>query len=239
MSKSQKLFSTNLNLFLKERGFSQNALAKNIGVHATAVLHWVHGRNIPTGDLFDKLCEALSVQHSDFFEVGSVNLTKKIEKEVTLKAALERISKELGFTVKPVKKKPQKPFKITEKPSILFVDDNIELRDAVMEFLLKTGYKVVAADNGKIALKMLEKEHFDIVISDNEMPEISGVRLMQIVADKYPHICRIFASGTISESELLALSPHGLIPKPYTQKQLLECLKNIWLSRVATLKEAR
>lgn len=66
--------------------------------------------------------------------------------------------------------------------TILFVEDNPELRSVVSELLNKE-YQVITADNGREALEIIrsEKAHIDIIVSDIMMPEIDGIEMTKII----------------------------------------------------------
>ena len=54
----------------------------------------------------------------------------------------------------------------------MIVDDEQEIRDSLSEVLTEEGYLAYTAENGLVALTMLEEQHYDIVISDIKMPEM-------------------------------------------------------------------
>jgi two-component system chemotaxis sensor kinase CheA len=57
---------------------------------------------------------------------------------------------------------------------VLLVDDAQFFRDVVGQYLTEHGYEVTAAEHGDAALALLAREHFDIVVSDLEMPNMDG-----------------------------------------------------------------
>jgi CheY-like chemotaxis protein len=64
-------------------------------------------------------------------------------------------------------------------PRILVVEDNLALSNVLRFNLQRAGYEVVVAANGVEALEQLAGQRFDLVISDQRMPEMSGVELCQ------------------------------------------------------------
>ena len=70
---------------------------------------------------------------------------------------------------------------------ILVVDDEIELRSLFSEELELSGAKTLQAENGIEALKILNKEKVDLVITDNNMPLMKGIDLI-IEAKKFVNI---------------------------------------------------
>jgi CheY-like chemotaxis protein len=71
-----------------------------------------------------------------------------------------------------------------KKYRILVVDDEKAIRLMLLDFL-EEKYTVRTADNGDEAWKLLEKDHFDLVISDINMPGISGPKLLSEIRKKY------------------------------------------------------
>jgi two-component system, cell cycle response regulator CpdR len=108
---------------------------------------------------------------------------------------------------------------------ILLVEDEAHLRDLVADALADFGHYPIVADNGKIALRYLEKNEFDVVVSDVSMPEgVSGIDLAEQVREKYPRSKVILVSGH-ARAQLPEL-PEGVVflPKPYRMRQLIALL---------------
>lgn len=72
------------------------------------------------------------------------------------------------------------------KARILVVDDEEIIRDSLSFILEKEGHTVETADNGLVALQKIEKEPFDIIITDLEMPEMKGIELLEKVQLRTP-----------------------------------------------------
>lgn len=70
------------------------------------------------------------------------------------------------------------------KKKILLVEDEAELRENIQEILEISGYNTALANNGIEALHLLEKDTFDLVISDIMMPEMDGFTLLQNFREK-------------------------------------------------------
>ena len=62
---------------------------------------------------------------------------------------------------------------------ILIVDDDQLVRKLLEYIIKKAGYQVSAAENGSAALKIVQKEKPDLIISDVEMPKLGGLELCQ------------------------------------------------------------
>jgi DNA-binding NtrC family response regulator len=89
---------------------------------------------------------------------------------------------------------------------VLIVDDELNSRTLLAQLFHEEGYSADTAENGSVALKILENTTFDILITDIRMPVLDGIELFHRVKELYPHMPVIFftAYGTI-ESAVTAL----------------------------------
>ncbi len=71
---------------------------------------------------------------------------------------------------------------------LLVVDDDEMNRDVLSRRLIRQGYTVKAAQNGKEALELIEKCNFDLVLLDIAMPDIDGVQVLQTLRQRYSPI---------------------------------------------------
>ena len=68
---------------------------------------------------------------------------------------------------------------------ILVVDDDESIRESIEEAIQHAGYACWTAASGEEALRFLEENHMDVVISDIRMPDLNGFELTEIVKKKY------------------------------------------------------
>ena len=82
---------------------------------------------------------------------------------------------------------------------ILLVDDQPMARQVLKLFLAEFGYDAEEADNGAVALRLLDRgKAFDLIISDNQMPVMTGMELIQALAERsYPTRTRSFCTRAI------------------------------------------
>jgi two-component system cell cycle response regulator CpdR len=78
---------------------------------------------------------------------------------------------------------------------ILLAEDDESMRLHLGRALERSGYKVVAVDNGLAALPLLESEPFDLLLTDIVMPEMDGIELAQKAAEISPDIRVMFITG--------------------------------------------
>lgn len=104
------------------------------------------------------------------------------------------------------------------KPTILVVDDEPSIREFLQIMLKREKMIVETAENGRIALEKLATQRFDLVISDIQMPEVSGLELLAKVREKDPTalVMMITAFGsTESAVEAMKLGAFDYLTKPF------------------------
>lgn len=78
---------------------------------------------------------------------------------------------------------------------ILLAEDEEAMRTYLARALVNAGYEVVAVDRGTEALPYLERERFDLLLSDIVMPEMDGIELAQRCAEISPQTKVMFITG--------------------------------------------
>ena len=104
------------------------------------------------------------------------------------------------------------------KPRILVVDDEESIREFLEIMLKKEGYEVTSAEDGAKAKEILTKRAFDMVISDLQMPNVTGIELLKFVRDSYPDIVfmMITAFGTAENAvEAMKMGAYDYLTKPF------------------------
>jgi CheY-like chemotaxis protein len=116
---------------------------------------------------------------------------------------------------------------MSEKPTILTVDDESFVLDIMEMDLQDAGYEVVRAENGKTALNRLrEMPHCEAIVLDRMMPEMDGMAVLKELksSPEYCDIPVIFqtADGQSGHKEEgLKAGAYGYIIKPYSEKTLI------------------
>jgi len=101
---------------------------------------------------------------------------------------------------------------------ILFVDDEKDMLSIVKAYLSRRGYGVVVTENGRNALELVQKDNFDVVITDLNMPQLSGLELLKAVKKIQSETEVIIVTGYGSiESAIKALKLGGY---DYLQKPI-------------------
>ena len=104
------------------------------------------------------------------------------------------------------------------KSRILVVDDEESIREFLEIMLKKEGYEVTTAEDGAKAKEILTKKSFDMVISDMQMPNVTGIELLRHVKDSYPDLVFmiITAFGTTETAvEAMKLGAYDYLTKPF------------------------
>lgn len=104
------------------------------------------------------------------------------------------------------------------KPRILVVDDEESIREFLDIMLRKEGYEVTCAEDGQKALDILKKKAIDMVISDLQMPNLTGIELLRQVKDQFPDMLfmMITAFGSTENAvEAMKLGAYDYLTKPF------------------------
>jgi two-component system chemotaxis response regulator CheY len=107
---------------------------------------------------------------------------------------------------------------------ILVVDDNARIRRLSAEALVGSGYNVDAAEDGAAAWEALQIRTYNLMITDQNMPKVSGVELLKKVHAAQMDLRVIMATGTPPTEEFIQypwLQPTATLLKPYTVEELL------------------
>lgn len=119
---------------------------------------------------------------------------------------------------------------------ILIVDDEVQILKALSRMFLDTDYEIFTAENGMEALKLLEDNEVDMLISDMRMPVLDGVKLLTIVKEKYPKIIRIILSGYAEEKLMFRALLHNLaklyIFKPWNNDSFVRDIEKLFTDDV-------
>jgi DNA-binding NarL/FixJ family response regulator len=127
-----------------------------------------------------------------------------------------------------------------EKKSVLVVDDEESIRFSLKRMLEKENYRVETADNGSIALKKLANDYYDIVLADIMMDDISGIKLLQSIKEKYRHVLVLLMTGYASINSAIDGLRSGAtdyIIKPCSKKKILSSIKNAIKKNKKTSKD--
>ncbi len=104
------------------------------------------------------------------------------------------------------------------KARILVVDDEESIREFLEIMLKKEGYEVTCAEDGERALDLFKKKSFDLVISDLQMPKVTGIELLKQIKEQSPGtlFMMITAFGTTENAvDAMKMGAYDYITKPF------------------------
>jgi len=107
--------------------------------------------------------------------------------------------------------------------TILIVDDENDLREAVAFDFRRKGFTVLSAKSGLGALELVKSSKVDLIISDIRMPDGDGFFLLEKIQSLEAKIPLIFITGFTDRTEAECLQKGALkvIPKPFDRKALM------------------
>ncbi len=124
--------------------------------------------------------------------------------------------------------------------TIVIVDDEAEIREALSRHFRFLGYTVKTAASGDEVLTILAGEKADVLISDIRMPGMSGVELLKTVKHEYPMTHVIMITGYVTQDSVLSCMRHGAdtcIFKPWPDLIEIETAVTNAVSSIRTWKQ--
>ncbi len=123
-------------------------------------------------------------------------------------------------------------FRLHER--ILLVDDDPVHRTCLKDFLALRGYQCLEAGNGEDALDILHHHTISIIITDNHMPEMNGLELIEQVNQRFPHELIPFFLITAELSDAVRLRAfkngvHRVFEKPLDFKEFCQAID--WVAK--------
>jgi diguanylate cyclase (GGDEF)-like protein len=110
------------------------------------------------------------------------------------------------------------------QPTLLLVDDETSIVSSLRRLLRGDGYRILTANSGSDGLKILAEHTVDVIVSDQRMPEMTGVEFLRTVRQLYPDTVRIVLSGftelqTVTDA-VNAGAIYKFLTKPWDDEQL-------------------
>jgi response regulator RpfG family c-di-GMP phosphodiesterase len=114
-----------------------------------------------------------------------------------------------------------------KKHCLLIVDDEPNVCDSVHD-LLRRDYRVLKAHSAQEGYELMQEEEVHIVMSDQRMPQITGVELLTRLKSRYPQAVRMLFTGFADLESVIAAINQGhvfqFIRKPWQPEELLEAV---------------
>jgi two-component system, NtrC family, response regulator HydG len=121
-----------------------------------------------------------------------------------------------------------------ERPKVLVVEDDSDIRKILEIFLAEKGFQVKVADDGPRALEMLAEEPIDLILSDVRMPGMSGLELLRHLKERDPEIQLVLMSAYTSVKdavEAIQLGAADYVEKPIDFRRLERVLHAVFEKR--------
>jgi putative nucleotidyltransferase with HDIG domain len=113
--------------------------------------------------------------------------------------------------------------------TVLFVDDEVNILKALQRLLRHESMNVLTASRGREALELLDQAPAQVVVTDQRMPEMSGVDLLSAVRERHPDVVRMMLTGYTEMDVAVEAINRGeiyrLITKPWNDDELRATLR--------------
>ena len=115
-----------------------------------------------------------------------------------------------------------------DKPSILIVEDDTNIRETLSTILRQKGYNTDTAKNGQEAIQKSQTKFFNLALLDIKLPDMEGTKLLTTMHKDLPKMMKIMITGYPSLEnavEALNLGADAYIIKPVKPEKLLALIK--------------
>jgi DNA-binding response OmpR family regulator len=126
------------------------------------------------------------------------------------------------------------PLKTTSQPTVLVVEDDELVRDAMCKALVRAGYLVQTAATGHDAVAILRTplspSGIDVVLLDIQLPDVSGIDLCARFRELQPNLPVVVCTGCTDpeeNAELVKLGIRGYFAKPIPMEELLATMQQV------------
>ena len=117
---------------------------------------------------------------------------------------------------------------------ILLVDDEVTFTENMAKLLNARGYRVTTANSGDEAIRMLEKENFDVVVLDLKMPGMDGLTTLKEIKklDLFTETLILTGHGSIDSAlEAVKLGAYDYLTKPCEIDELVAKIEGAWAKK--------
>ena len=106
---------------------------------------------------------------------------------------------------------------------ILLAEDDTVMREYLTRALERSGYGIAAVDRGTAALPLLERERFDLLLTDIVMPEMDGIELARLAGELAPEMRVMFITGfaAVTLKAGRAMPNARILSKPFHLRDLV------------------
>jgi len=128
-----------------------------------------------------------------------------------------------------------------EGVKILVVDDDESPREVIYDFLVMAGFECLTATNAQEALNILDRQEVSLVITDINMPGMSGVELLKIIKSCHNASALVMTGyiGRYSYEEIIEVGADDFISKPVSGQEIILRVKRILRERCLVAESKR
>jgi response regulator RpfG family c-di-GMP phosphodiesterase len=127
--------------------------------------------------------------------------------------------------------------------TLLFVDDEPNILQALRRVFRKEGYKILTATGGAEGLRYLEDRKIDLIISDHRMPQMTGLEFLYRVKERSPDTIRLLLTGYADiNTAIMAINGGAVyryLSKPWKDDDLLDVVRKGLAHRELMLENRR
>ncbi len=119
---------------------------------------------------------------------------------------------------------------INSLPQILLVDDDNTARKLTAAMLADSDYQVATAKDGAAGWEALQTRSFDLVITDNRMPKMNGIEMIEMMHFASIKVPVVMATGGLPVNALVRkpwLCPDATLTRPFSGVDLLDTVKMV------------
>jgi DNA-binding response OmpR family regulator len=113
---------------------------------------------------------------------------------------------------------------------VLVIDDDADIRRLLCDILTSAGHLVADASNGAEGIEIFKKEAFDLVLTDLEMPEMSGWEVARSIKNHNPDVTIALITGwgeTINSTRLRESGISTIVNKPFRMDQIINLARAV------------
>jgi len=226
-SMRKELKAMNIGAKIKElrtkRNLTQDELAQKLGVTAQAVSRWECGISLPDITMVPLLSKTLFVPADVLLDCkpDKILLESYRDLDIDLDCSGEMLNQSQIDSM--LEGNDMVSDRMPKK--VLIVDDSDFMRMMLKDILTKAGHTVVEADNGKLALKVLEKEKVNLCILDIMMPEMNGMETLKQILANIQDLPVIMLSALCNEHivrETLRIGAKAFVAKPFQPDSIIK-----------------
>ncbi len=112
---------------------------------------------------------------------------------------------------------------------LLVVDDDVSIRELLVEYLATRGYRVDGTSDGRIALELLRSTRYDLVLTDFQVPHRDGLDILRVARQLSPPLPTILMTGYGTVDTAVAALKEGaadFVLKPFRLKRIHEAIQH-------------